>query len=54
MRINLRGIIDTQKILDKSIHDNHHVTYDLIYLELKLALFVELAELANEVKSFKF
>ncbi|GHU33862.1 hypothetical protein FACS1894166_10300 [Bacilli bacterium] len=54
MRIDLKDIIETQKILDKSIHNNHHVSYDVVYPELKLALFVELAELANEVRSFKF
>ncbi|GHU29938.1 hypothetical protein FACS1894152_8260 [Bacilli bacterium] len=53
MRIDLKDIIETQRILDKSIHSNHHVSYDVVYPELKLALFVELAELANEVRSFK-
>jgi len=52
--IDLNDIALMQKELDEQIHHNHNVTYELVIDELKLALNVELAELANEVRSFKF
>ena len=52
--INLSEIFDQQIELDKHIHSNHHLSYDDIFEELKLALAVELGELANEVRCFKF
>jgi dimeric dUTPase (all-alpha-NTP-PPase superfamily) len=54
MNKNLNEIIESQKVLDKAIQVKHHVNYDSVYDELKLALFVELGELANEVRCFKF
>lgn len=49
------GIIFTKQIeLDQHIQSNHNVTYDIIFEKLKLALAVELGELANEVRCFKF
>jgi dimeric dUTPase (all-alpha-NTP-PPase superfamily) len=52
--LNLQDIFDSQKLLDESIQNKYGVNYDKIYDELKLALFVELGELANEVRCFKF
>lgn len=54
MKINLNKIFEQQIVLDKHIHSQHDVNYDKIHTELKLALIVELAETANEIRSFKF
>ena len=54
MKINLSKLFDQQSKFDRYIHKKHNLTYKKIFFETKLALFVELAELANEVKSFKF
>ena len=54
MKYNLKEIFEQQIQLDTHIHQNKKVTYQLVYEHLKLALIVELAELANEVRSFKF
>lgn len=54
MKIDLTKIFDMQRELDKEIHTKHNVSYRTINRELKLALIVELAELANEIRSFKF
>lgn len=52
--VDLSAIKEAQKKLDETIHAKHNVSYDKVYSELKLALLVELAELANEIRSFKF
>lgn len=54
MKINLSLLFKEQKKLDEFIHKKHKLTYKKIFMETKLALFVELAELANEIKCFKF
>lgn len=54
MKIDLSKIFAKQKILDKHIHQQHNVNYKQIFINLKLALCVELAEFANEIKCFKF
>lgn len=54
MKIDLTKIFNQQRELDKEIHTKHHVSYRTINRELKLALLVELGELANELRSFKF
>lgn len=54
MKIDLTKIFNKQRELDKEIHEKHHVSYRTINRELKLALLVELGELANEIRSFKF
>lgn len=54
MKIDLTKVFDKQRELDKEIHAKHHVSYRTINRELKLALLVELGELANEIRSFKF
>ena len=54
MKLDLTKIFNLQRELDKHIHGQHNVSYDTIQPELKLALLVELAETANEIRSFKF
>jgi len=54
MTVNLKEIFELQIALDKHIHQEHNVNYQIIQPELKLALFTELAECANEVRCFKF
>lgn len=54
MRLDLTKIFNLQRGLDKHIHKEHNVSYAKIHTELKLALIVELAETANEIRSFKF
>jgi dimeric dUTPase (all-alpha-NTP-PPase superfamily) len=54
MLIDLTDIFKMQVKLDNDIHAKHGVNYQSVIEEIKLALLVELAELANEVRSFKF
>lgn len=54
MKIDLTNLFASQKTLDQHIHSQHNVNYEKIHVELKLALIVELAETANEIRSFKF
>lgn len=52
--IDLSLIFNKQKELDQYIQNHHQVTYELVFNKLRLALAVELGELANEVRCFKF
>ncbi|AIV03497.1 dimeric dUTPase [Candidatus Malacoplasma girerdii] len=54
IEVNLKQIFDLQEKLDQHIHTNHHITYNDVQDELVLALAVEISELANEVRCFKF
>lgn len=54
MKLDLTNVFNLQRNLDKHIHTEHKVNYQKIHTELKLALIVELAETANEIRSFKF
>ena len=54
IKIDLSEIFDQQIKLDKHIQSNHNLRYEDIFEELKLALAVEMGELANEVRCFKF
>lgn len=54
MKCNISDIVEKQKKLDVYIHNKHNLKYVDIYDELVLALSVELGELANEVRCFKF
>lgn len=54
MNLDLTKVFEQQQKLDKEIHIKHGVSYKTIGEELKLALLVELSELANEIRSFKF
>ena len=50
----LEVIFKEQRILDAHIHKNHNITYAKVMNERIVALATELAELANEVRCFKF
>jgi dimeric dUTPase (all-alpha-NTP-PPase superfamily) len=54
MLLNLNDIFLMQIKLDRDIQNRHSVTYQTVINEIKLALLVELGELANEVRCFKF
>jgi dimeric dUTPase (all-alpha-NTP-PPase superfamily) len=51
--MKLRSLFDMQKSLDTYIQTEKNITHD-VFLEKGLALLVELAELANETRCFKF
>lgn len=52
--MNLIDIANMQEKLDDRIAKQHNVSMIETFDKRKLALFVEVAELANEVRSFKF
>jgi len=54
MRIDLAPLYEDQAGLDARIHAEHHVDYSVTRKKRLLALIVELGELANETRAFKF
>jgi dimeric dUTPase (all-alpha-NTP-PPase superfamily) len=54
MIIDFSRIVEQQAELDKGIFLKHNTNYSNTFQERKLATLVELGELANEVKSFKY
>ena len=54
MTINLEELYSLQASLDKEIADIHHVTYESTHEKRLLALIVEIGELANETRCFKY
>lgn len=52
--MNIEKIIEKQKILDKLIIEAHKIDQADVNTKVCLALYVEVAELANEVQSFKY
>lgn len=52
--INLKELYQLQKDLDNEIAINHHVTYESTFPRRLLALIVEIGELANETRCFKY
>lgn len=54
MKINLADILVLQKELDKNIEDKHKNNLDNILNKKKLALIVELCEMTNVNRCFKF
>ncbi|SEO81805.1 Dimeric dUTPase, all-alpha-NTP-PPase (MazG) superfamily [Amphibacillus marinus] len=52
--MNWKPLFEMQQKLDQYIQTNHHVTSDQLFEQKILALFVELGELANETRCFKF
>lgn len=54
MRINLSSLIVYQNELDERIMLQHHETRSKTQLKRVLALVVEISELANETRSFKY
>lgn len=51
---DLSKIFSAQKQLDEALEKAHGFEQEKIFIHKKLALLVELSELANEVKSFKY
>ena len=54
MEINLEELYQLQAGLDQDIADKHGVTYESTHSRRLLALIVELGELANETRCFKY
>ena len=54
MNINLTNCLVKQAELDERIMDMHHQTRESTQRKRVLALLVEIAELANETRSFKY
>lgn len=54
MEYNLLELKEKQKQLDSYIHELHDVTYETTLKRRILAFLVELGELANETRCFKF
>ena len=53
-RIDLSALYSEQSGLDARIHAQNHVDYPVTMSRRVLALLVELGELANETRTFKF
>jgi dimeric dUTPase (all-alpha-NTP-PPase superfamily) len=51
---NFSNIIAEQRKLDNEIMNKFEKNYEITFKERKLALLVELSELANEIRSFKY
>lgn len=54
MKINIKELYDLQRDLDVEIAKNHNVSYESTHSKRLLALIVEIGELANETRCFKF
>jgi dimeric dUTPase (all-alpha-NTP-PPase superfamily) len=54
MVLNFTDIIQKQKELDEVIFKKAQRTYNNTFDERKLALVTEIAEFANELRSFKY
>lgn len=52
--IDLTPLYVQQAELDKTIAVNHHITYDSTRISRTLALLVEMGELCNETRCFKY
>ena len=53
-RIDFSALYEQQSLLDTRIHAQNHVDYPITMSRRVLALLVELGELANETRTFKF
>ena len=54
MEIKLSSLLDKQRELDALINAEHHVTHESTKSERFLALLVEIGELANASRAFKY
>lgn len=52
--MNWFKIIELQKELDKKLIETHSFNEECVFFKKKLALVVEISELANEIKVFKY
>lgn len=53
-KAQIRDLFIAQKGLDETIHKNHGVSYENTFTRRTLALLVEIGELANTTRCFKF
>ncbi|MCF0108072.1 MAG: dUTP diphosphatase [Bacilli bacterium] len=53
-KIELEKLFEAQAKLDQTIADNHHVTYESTRERRILSLIVEIGELANATRCFKY
>lgn len=54
MNIHLKELYELQAGLDKDIASKHGVTYESTHAKRLLALIIEIGELANETRCFKY
>lgn len=54
MRLNVKRLFELQKALDERIIEEHQLQNDLLFHRKLLALQVEVGELANETRCFKY
>lgn len=54
MKVNLKELYSLQAGLDKEIAEKHNVSYKSTHEKRLLALIVEIGELANETRCFKY
>lgn len=54
MNVNLKELYSLQSGLDIEIAKNHNISYESTHEKRLLALIVEIGELANETRCFKF
>lgn len=54
MKWNLTKLCSIQQSLDQKIFDKFNLSYIKTFQKRKLALIIELSELANEIRFFKF
>jgi len=53
-KFDLTALFERQAILDKTIADNHNITYSSTRTRRTLALLVEIGEFANSTRCFKY
>lgn len=54
MKHNFKLLFDKQASLDEYIASNHQVTYETTRIRRTLALLIEISELANSTRCFKY
>ena len=54
MKIELEELFQAQKELDQAIADNHHISYQTTRHRRIMACYVEIGELANATRCFKY
>lgn len=53
-KVNIKELYSLQANLDQEIADKHNVTYESTHSRRLLALIIEIGELANETRCFKY
>lgn len=54
MKLHVRDLYELQNILDQRIFEQHQITREETLTRRMLALLIEMSELANETRCFKF